>query len=391
MPDPTQLLLDDLTAKYDATPVSEGFLRLYGTEVLLGRMFASLHQKLNEHFESINGRIRTTHHYWASNSRELIELFSELTDILQNLKAAGITVDFSDEYRAHIFDCRKWLSPSGGSTIPDEFSELKIIKYQPIFFFPETVTDIMQRPTGQNLTMIGEGSYAIVYEYTDVNYGKKIALKRAKKDLGERDLFRFRQEFETLKKLSFPYIVDVYNYNENRNEYTMEYCDTTLRSYIRKHNNSLSSATRKRIALQFLYGINYIHRKNLLHRDISLQNALIKAFDAGAVLVKLSDFGLVKDLESAFTRTRTEMRGTIRDPYLHNFKDYGRVNEIYAVGWVLSYIFTGRESLKTGKDDVSHIIHKCTSSNLRERYQNVADIISDVERLDMLASSVAPV
>ena len=116
----------------------------------------------------------------------------------------------------------------------------------------------------------------------------------------------------------------------------MEFCNETLRQYIRKRNNQLPFPTRKRIALQFLYGINYLHSERLLHRDISLQNVLVKVFDRGAVLVKLSDFGLVKDTSSEFTRTKTEMRGTIRDPILHNFKDYNVLNEVYSIGWVLS-------------------------------------------------------
>lgn len=100
----------------------------------------------------------------------------------------------------------------------------------------------------------------------------------------------------------------------------MEYCDETLRSYVARRNGELPPASRKRIALQFLYGINYIHHKNLLHRDVSLQNVMIKVYGDGAVLVKLSDFGLVKDQASDFTRTSTQMRGTIRDPSLSSFK-----------------------------------------------------------------------
>ena len=113
----------------------------------------------------------------------------------------------------------------------------------------------------------------------------------------------------------------------------MEYCEETLRDYIARRNNKLSFAARKRIALQFLYGINYIHREGLLHRDVSLQNVMLKVFSSGAVLVKLSDFGLVKDHASEFTRTKTEMRGTIRDPLLSSFKDYAVLNEIYSLGW----------------------------------------------------------
>ncbi|GAB3799325.1 hypothetical protein GCM10027605_12650 [Micromonospora zhanjiangensis] len=98
--------------------------------------------------------------------------------------------------------------------------------------------------------------------------------------------------------------------------------------------------------------------------------------------MKLSDFGLVKDQASEFTRTHTEMRGTIRDPLLHDFKSYGVLNEIYSIGWILSYIFTGRESLKSTDDQVSRIVQKCAAHDVAKRYQTVREVISDVEQLD---------
>jgi serine/threonine protein kinase len=118
-----------------------------------------------------------------------------------------------------------------------------------------------------------------------------------------------------------------------------------------------------------------------LHRDISLQNVLLKVFARGAVLVKLSDFGLVKDRTSDFTRTETELRGTIRDPLLDSFKDYNVSNEIYAIGWVLSFIFTGKESLRPSSAGVTQIVQKCVDHDRDRRYNTVLELIADVERL----------
>ncbi len=146
--------------------------------------------------------------------------------------------------------------------------------------------------------MVGSGSYANVFSFTDPNYGTRFAIKRAKREISPRDLERFRREFEVLSSMRFPYVVEVYKFDADRNEYRMEFCDETLRTYIGKRNARLSFPSRKRIALQFLYGMNYVHSLGHLHRDISLQNVLVKVFAKDAVLVKLSDFGLVK------TRTR---------------------------------------------------------------------------------------
>ena len=374
------LMLADFKEKYAAQNPSGAFTRLYD-DPELGFMFAYFHEQFTEHFDSINGRFRSTRHYWADNSRQLIALADDLSEALVTLKASGIDVRFDDRYQQAVDRCLPWLSMSGGSTVPDDFELVVLVRYEPVFVRTAMTTVLKKDRRPVNLKMEGEGSYAIVYSYIDPDYGIKFAIKRAKKEISDRDLTRFKREFETMKRLSYPYILDVYQYDDARNEYRMEFCDATLRTFIARRNQNLSFASRKRIALQFLYAISYLHSQPLLHRDISLQNVLLKVYESGAVLVKLSDFGLVKDPSSTFTRTRTEMRGTIRDPLLHDFRKYGVHNEIYAIGWVLSYIFTGRESLSATADAVSRIVHKCTAHDLASRYQTVRDLITDVEQL----------
>ncbi|GAA2731632.1 protein kinase family protein [Streptomyces nogalater] len=388
MASPTELMLEDLSQKYAAMPVANAYLRLYENEKRFGRIFASLHERLNDHFESINDRADTTHHYWADSSREMIALIREVDDVLGALKSADVVVDFNEKYRAAMGGCRVWLKGSGGSVVPEDFEQIGIVKYEPVFALSGMVARLRKRNADVRLQLIGEGSYAKVFSFVDPDYGIKFAIKRANKDLAERDLHRFRQEFDMLKRLSFPYVVEVYKYDEDRNEYMMEFCEVTLREYIKRRNASLRFAARKRIALQFLYGINYLHSKNVLHRDISLQNVLVKTFDGGAVLVKLSDFGLVKEKGSEYTRTKTEMRGTIPDPMLASFKEYDVRNEIYAIGHVLSYIFTGRGALMSGDNEESRIVRKCTAHDVADRYQSVLELIKDVEKLDVNPAGV---
>jgi hypothetical protein len=375
-------MLSDLEEKYEARPSSPAFSRLYEEVGRWGHMFAVLHEELNSHFDAINGRAETTRHYWADNSRDFLQLLRDLKEDLYAMKRGGVEAKLVESYQQAIERCQPWLSPSGGSAVPEDFEPVPIIKYEQVFSENALSVKLKKQQSPVELKMIGGGSYANVYAYVDPDYGIKFAVKRAKRDLHERDLQRFRQEFDVMKRLSFPYIVEVYKFDESRNEYRMEFCNETLRDYISKRNGNLHFSTRKRVALQFLYGISYIHSQGFLHRDISLQNVLMKAFGSGAVLVKLSDFGLVKDQASLFTRTQTEMRGTIRDPQLHNFKDYGVLNEMYSVGWVLSYIFTGRDALSTEKDAASRIVQKCTAPDLTQRYSSALEIIADVEHLD---------
>jgi len=46
---------------------------------------------------------------------------------------------------------------------------------------------------------------------------------------------------------------------------------------------------------------------------------------------------------------------------LDNFKNDDVANEMYSIGWVLSYIFTGKQSLSSVGDEVSRIVQKCAA------------------------------
>ena len=58
--------------------------------------------------------------------------------------------------------------------------------------------------------------------------------------------------------------------------------------------------------------------KDILHPDISYQNVLPNVFDLESVIIKLSDFGSAKEQFLEFTRTDTEIRGTIINPQLED-------------------------------------------------------------------------
>ncbi|WP_193080529.1 protein kinase family protein [Brevibacterium aurantiacum] len=382
MATPNELMLADLKAKYEERASSQAFDRLYTDDAEFGHMFSVLHKLLNRHFESINDRARTTRHYWADNSRELLALIDDIEKDLYSLKRASIHATIDQRYQDAIERCQPWLSYSGGSAVPDDFDEVEIVKHEPVFTRPDGAVVLASQPERVQLKMVGSGSYANVYSYVDPEYDIQFAVKRAKSGISERDLSRFRREFEIMKRLRFPYVVEVYRYSDDRDKYRMEFCDDTLRVHVRQRNAALRFATRKRIALQFLYGLNYIHSEGVLHRDVSLQNVLVKTYPSGAVIVKLSDFGLSKEEQSDFTMTQTELRGTIRDPQLESLKAYSVVNEIYSIGWVLNFIFSGKESLSYSDGPVADIVKKCTNPNPANRYQSAIDLIADVEVLE---------
>lgn len=382
MATPEELMWQDLVTKYSDMALDPTFSRLYETPEPMNKMFADFHQRLNAQFEFMNYKMRANGHFNAENSRQLITLIDDIRDAQQLLKRMGMEFMVADYYQKILDECKKFLVESGGSRIPDDFERINLVKYEPVFHLPDTQIKLQNRRERIDLKMIGSGAYANVYYYIDPDYEIPIALKRAKRNLTPRDLERFHNEFKLLKSLSFPYVLQVYQYNEARNEYTMEYCDATLREFIDKNNTKLSFGTRKRIALQFLYGLNYLHSKKHLHRDVSYQNVLVKKYDGAAVVVKISDFGLFKQHNSDLTRSESELRGTILDPTIKSFKEYSVANEIYAIGFVLSFIFSGRLDIVACTGAVRAIIDKCVAYQHAGRYGDVLSIIRDVESLE---------
>lgn len=228
------------------------------------------------------------------------------------------------------------------------------------------------------LKMIGSGSYANVYYYNDDDYDLKVALKRAHKDLNEEEIKRFRLEYVEMKKMNSPYIVSVYKYNNDNNEYTMEYIDNTLYKFVLKNNNKLKANTRANIVNQFLKGLKYIHSKKILHRDLSYSNILIKEMEDN-LIVKISDFGLIKTEYSDLTKSNESIKGSLRDPNLNivGYKNYKIYHEIYSVMFIIYFIMTGKQDLSLCKDEkFKQFLKKGIDTNVNNRYKDIDEVIS---------------
>ena len=309
-------------------------------------ILSTLHSYLINLFKCMNGRLPTkdyTAHFWADPSRELIDTIDKIETLQRRLKNSEYSFQIEEYNQSIINKCNEFLSSSGGSTIPEYMEKIELYYAVPIFIKTNTVS--IEHPNNKsvsNLIQIGEGSYALTYKYHDNFYDRDFVIKRAKKDLSEKELKRFKQEFEIMKGLKSPYIVEVYSYNDN-NSYIMEYMDYTLDKFLKLNNDKISSGVRKSIILQLLKACKYLHEKGYLHRDLSPSNVLIKVYD-DVLVVKIADFGLAKNPENKLTTVNTEFKGYFNDPNLklEGFNNYSISHEIYALTMLIYFITTGR-------------------------------------------------
>lgn len=343
----------------------------------LAYLFAYFHFKFNNLFEFLNYKMDVRgRHYNADESRELISIINDEKNLYNELKNSIYSFYIEEKYLKLINLCEPFLSQSGGSSIPEDFNKIVTIKSRPIFYLNSTVNI---KNLQINLKLIGEGSYAKVSKYKDEFYNKYFAIKKANKDLSEKELERFKLEFEIMKKANSPYILEVYNYNKDDNSYIMEYANITLFKYIEQNNTKLNLSERIGIINQIFKAFEYIHQNIGLHRDISTTNILLKIYDNDLLVVKISDFGLIKLKNSTLTSDNTDFKGSLNDPKLNivgGFKNYSIEHETYALTRLIYFIVIGKTIIdnKFRNKDFESFIQNGISDDLARRYKNIQEM-----------------
>ena len=347
----------------------------------LREILMTLHHDLIGLFRTMNERLPTGEyeaHFWAEPSRDLIKRIDIIFSLFSSLKGTPLAFQIDSYYLDLLTRCRDFLSSSGGSSLPPHMAKVDLYYTLPIFMPLNSITiSHKQQDFTFELKLIGSGSYANVYKYKDTFYNRPFILKRAKKELTNKEIARFKREFDVMNELSSPYILEVYCYNPDKNEYIMEYMDYTLDEYVTAHNSTLTIIQRKGIAQQILRAFDYLHSKGHLHRDISPKNILIKEYD-DTLVVKLSDFGLVKIPDSTLTTVNTEFKGYFNDPALvvEGFDTYGIVHETYALTRVIYFVMTGKTNTeKISNPSLRTFVERGLNPDKTKRFQNIRDMI----------------
>ncbi|KAF2905339.1 hypothetical protein ILUMI_00841 [Ignelater luminosus] len=146
---------------------------------------------------------------------------------------------------------------------------------------------------------IGQGSYATVHlaDYVDSTSGPKkmrLACKIFDKEKAPRDFLDkfFPRELEILTKIENPHIIQVHSILQRgpRVFIFMRYADNgDLLDFI-KRNGVVPEQQSKLWFRQMATGLQYLHNKNIAHRDLKCENILLsRRFN-----VKLADFGFAR-------------------------------------------------------------------------------------------------
>jgi serine/threonine protein kinase len=156
--------------------------------------------------------------------------------------------------------------------------------------------------------LLGKGAFAMVYKVQTKNKGKVFAAKELDKRRfiknGILDI-KFDNELKIMKQLHHPNIVQYEDYHEFEQwiYIIMEYVPYGELSKELRDHGPMPEPMVQTITRQVLHALDYLHKRNITHRDIKPDNILIASRDP--LIVKLSDFGLSKSVKNQETFLKT--------------------------------------------------------------------------------------
>jgi eukaryotic-like serine/threonine-protein kinase len=188
--------------------------------------------------------------------------------------------------------------------------------------------------------LIGRGGMSEVWAATDLELGRRVALKLLAPN---EDNARFEREARAFAALADPNVTQLYDYGESdgRPFMVLEYLSGGSLEDLLRASGALPDEDTRRVASEIAAGLAHAHARGVIHRDLKPSNVL---FDEEG-RAKLADFGIAR--MTAADGTLTEA-GTVLGTaaYISPEQASGRpataASDVYSFGVLLFRMLTGR-------------------------------------------------
>ncbi len=256
------------------------------------------------------------------------------------------------------------------------------------------------------LEILGSGGMGVVYKARDNKLNRLVALKFLPSHLtrDESTRKRFIAEAQAASALDHPNISNIHEINETEDGQLyicMAYYEgDSLRQKIKKGPLTLEESLN--IFYQIALGLKAAHEEKIIHRDIKPGNIIIT--EKGEA--KIVDFGLAKLAGEKLTESILT-KGTVAymSPEVIRSLPEDQRADIWSLGVVLYEMLTGHlpfkgeypepmmysivneepktlsNYLKNVPELLQSILDRLLKKNPQERYQNISDLLRDLEPL----------
>ncbi|WVF70071.1 hypothetical protein IAT40_004858 [Kwoniella sp. CBS 6097] len=201
--------------------------------------------------------------------------------------------------------------------------------------------------------LIGAGSFGSVFLGMDAHSGLLMAVKQVELPTGsarneERKqsmVSALEREIELLKELQHENIVQYLDSSADTNflNIFLEYVPGGSVAALLSNYGAFEEALVKNFVRQILMGLNYLHEREIIHRDIKGANILVD--NKGGI--KISDFGISKKVESnlmtGLKANRPSLQGSVfwMAPEIVKQTSYTSKADIWSVGCLVVEMLTG--------------------------------------------------
>jgi serine/threonine-protein kinase len=263
-------------------------------------------------------------------------------------------------------------------------------------------------PRYKILKQIGQGGMGVVYRAEDTVLNRIVAYKVLPASVREQPalLKNFLQEARIAASINHPNIVTIYDTGHDPAGevfISMEFVDGLSLKDLLDKVGGLPLPQFLSIAKQICSGLAYAHGRRIIHRDIKPSNIMLSRDR----MVKIMDFGLAKIVNDAIA-DRTSVKGTplYMAPEQILGKEVDHQSDLYSLGCTLYRMATGRLPFTKGdlyyqhlhvtpappKDlnpklpaTINAIIMRCLEKEKAKRYQQVGEVLADLDRAKLAA------
>jgi len=342
-----------------------------------------------------------------SVNTENIEAYYILADCHSQLGEFADAIKLYDMILSYDFSYRDVL-PLRELALKDK-SELKLVEKH----YEDTgvIRDLLQLQEGDIISKrfkiekeIGSGGMGKVYKAFDSELEETVAIKILFTQFGEYEDEKKNlvNEIKIARKITHPSIIKVYDIGDwlGNKFFTMQYIDGVDLEEWFQINRQADVKEKSVLFKKICDGLKAAHDIGVIHRDIKPRNILVSK-DNNPMLL---DFGIAEAFNAYLRRTENKLIGSpdYMSPEQISNLGYDQRTDIYSLGCVMYEMFTGRKPYIS--EDLTHlfmakldhdprppsvlnpeipaelekIITKAMQKNPKNRYFNIAEMISDI-------------